>query len=194
MGEKDRTYTFSDLFHYVTGTHGTAADTSPAVVNSGGKHTTAPTAIVDGNAVVLWLSKHGYILPERQVILLDSQTTASGSGTGTALTGLGVYKDADVHVDVTLGTGTSGTLLLYLDARLDGTAWTNLARLTAFTTAAKSNVHLSKRQGAAEIAAVGTDAGAGTVRAMGWADDLRIRRDITGTSPSFSYRVWVNLV
>lgn len=194
MGEKDRTFSLGDLAHFITGTHGTAADTSPAIINIGGKHVTAPTAVTTGQSVVLWLSQHGYILPERQTILLDNQTTASGSGTGTALAGIGVYKDAELHFDITVGTGTTSTLALFVDSRLDGTTWINLGRLTAITTAGKADVHLTKRQTSSEILSVNSDAGAGTIRAMAWADDIRIRRDITGTSPSFSYRVWINLV
>ncbi|MDP3064745.1 MAG: hypothetical protein Q8O40_16315 [Chloroflexota bacterium] len=126
-------------------------------------------------------------------LLLDSFTTANGSATGTAAVGLAPYRDADVLVDVTVASGTAATLDVYLDSRLDGTGWSNLGRLTAITGTAKALIHLSKRQAAVEIAGGVSDAGAGTVRAIGWGDDLRVRRNITGTTPSFSARVWLNL-
>ncbi len=127
-------------------------------------------------------------------LLLDSFTTAAGSATGTIAVGLAPYKDADVLVDVTAAAGTAATLDVYLDSRLDGTSWSNLGRLTAITGTAKALVHLSKRQAAVEIPGGGSDAGAGTIRAIGWGDDLRIRRDITGTTPSFTARVWLSLI
>ena len=194
MGAKDRRIPFDDILHLTHGYHGTAADADPTVVLSGGKHVKQPTAIDSGDVVTLWLGKQGHITPEIQALQLDGTTTSGVAGTGTWTTGLGPYKEVDVLVDVTAVGGTSPSVIFYIDSRLDGTGTLNLARFTAITTAGKAVVHLSKRQAAAQVTGMGSDAGAGTVRAIGWADDLRIRRTISGTAPTATYRVWLNLV
>lgn len=183
-----------DAIKHVYGVHDGSADATPSVFKIGGKYAAAPGTVGEGDAVILWLSRQGYLTPERQVLQLDSFTTATGSGVGTTLANIGAYKDADVMLDVTLGTGTSPTLDVYLDSQLDGTAWINIGHLTQITTATQVGVHITKRQSSGQVQGIGSDAGAGTIRALGWADNLRVRRSIGGTSPSFSALVWISLM
>ena len=195
MGKADR-IDYADYWATQTvGTHGVAADAAPLFVQSGGKWVAVPTAVADGQWVTQWLDKYGRSHPNLVNYLLDSATTATGSAIGSALVGMGAFSEVDLHVNVTVGTGTSPTLDLFVDSRLDGTNWTNIAHLTKVTTADKVSAHLSRRQGTnIEVVDVDTDAGAGTMRRIGWGDDVRIRRDIIGTSPSFSYTVYLHAV
>lgn len=129
--------------------------------------------------------------------LLHQFTTASGSGTGTVLGSIGQYRRAELFYHVTLATGTSATLLGYIDSRLDGTNWVNVGQFAVTTGTVKSQaVHVTKERGDDAVYAatdVTADAGAGSFRPFGWGDDMRVRLDIVGTSPSYSGRVWVNL-
>lgn len=171
MGYEERPYTVQDALNRVVQTS---------------------TLVGTGPDNVYWfVTGPNYVKP----VLLDSATTATGSATGTTTTGLAGFKQAYIFVDVTEGTGTSPTLNLFVDSRLDGTTYFNLARLGAITTGTINVMAiLNKSQTtAAEVTGLASDAGAGTVRNIPWADDLRIRRTITGTSPSFSYRVWLHL-
>ena len=189
MGKADRFLTTQDVLHLAYGEHGTAADSTPTVLVIGGKYVAQPTAVDGSDVVVLWLDEKGYSRPHLDALQLETFTTAATSGTSTPVTALGAFRDVDVTVDVSAASGTSPTLDIYLDGRLDGTAYANIARLTQVTTAGQYVAHLSKRQSAGQVT-VTSDAGAGTTRAIGWGDALRVRRVIGGTSPSFSARVW----
>jgi len=163
----------------------------------GGFYQQDPTAGTSGNWQRLWLNKEGMVIPERQNLLLDDVTTGTGSGTGTTTIGLGVYKECDLFLDVTAAAGGTDTadrtLAIFIDTRLDGTNYTNIAQFNGTGSVVQYHIHLTKQFQTTADLNVTADAGAGTIRAVGWADDLRVRRDITGTSPDFDYRVWINL-
>lgn len=126
---------------------------------------------------------------------LGSLTTA-GSGSGTthsAFTGLGGFRSVDVYVRVNTGTGTSPALDLFVDSRLDGTTWINLAHLTQMTASGDVMVRFSRYVATAvETSAIRGDAAAGAIRNVGWGDDLRLRSEIGGTTVSFTYAGWLN--
>mgnify|MGYP001563897537 CR=1 FL=1 len=195
MGKADRV-DYGDYWATQTvGTHGAAADAAPLFVQSGGKWVGVPTAVADGQWVTRWLDKYGRSHPNLVTYLLNSATTATGSATGTTLSGIGVYKEIDLIVRVTTAGGTSPALNLFVDSRLDGTNWTNIAHFDEINGTPSLAVHLSRAQGTSlQILSLDSDAAAGTIRRIGWGDDMRIRRDITGTTPSFSYTVYLNAV
>lgn len=180
----------------VWGVHdGTADGTAGEMWKVGGRYSATAAAVGDGDAALMWVDDRGRVHPHLDAYLLDSATTATGSATGTTSRGLGVFSEMDVMARVTVGTGTSATMDMFLDSRLDGTNYINVAHLTKFTGADTVVAHLSRRQGTSlELVDVDADAGAGTIRRIGWGDDLRVRRDITGTSPQFSYTVYINSV
>lgn len=128
--------------------------------------------------------------------------TAGSGGTGTAtsgsITGLGPFKDADVIVNVTAVVGAAtNTLIVFLDARLDGTNWYNVANYAVITTVGQYIAHVTKRQSNTLVPILDTvDAGAGTIRPLGFGDAIRVRRQITGTATtSFTGSVLItNLV
>ena len=198
---KDSTLPNSDILKLVVGEHNATAggnlanDPDPQFFKVGGKYVAitaaAPTAVEGADAVVLWLDQRGYITPHVETLLIDSFTTATGSATGTTVSGMGVFRDLDVILTVTLGTGTTPTLDFFLDSQLDGTNWTNSAHATQITGTGTRVLHLTKRDPAADVQGSG-DVGAGTVRALGWGNTIRSRRDITGTAPSFSATIYLN--
>ena len=188
-----------DIANKVYGTHGGTLDgagTGTLGLNKvGGRYEKLSALTPQGTLkeVVAWFDDKGVLVPHEENLQLDGQTTVAGSGVGTWATGLGRFKYAQIFVDVSLATGTSPTLDLYLDSRLDGTTVYNAAHLTQITAAIQYSVQLSKANLAGQID-VSADAGAGTARSMGGADDLRVRRSIGGTSPQFTFKTWVHLI
>lgn len=188
-----KNYTTQDAINSVLGEHKTTADANGNMLVGGGVYVGTPTAVANGQYVRTWHNAYGYLIPERQNILVGSLTTASATTTATlgTITGLGAFKDADILIDVTGTGGTASTLTVYVDSRLDGTTWTNIGAGTLMTTVSQHVVHITKRQVNGVVVVTGL-AGAGTVRAVGWADDVQIRYTIAGTTSNFSLRVWFN--
>lgn len=144
-------------------------------------------------------------VPMYKQVVLDSQTTVSGSGVGSWMTGLGYFKQILVHVRLSAVEGTSPTINMFVDTRLDGTNVTNLVSFPQLTNTATAGMLAVLNRDIDLVAnAAGTvggitsaleaDVGTGTVRTIGWGDDLRIRRAIAGTSPSYSYIVTLNCI
>ena len=188
-----RVYTVQGLLNAVAGEHSAVADDNGQLLVGGGVYVGTPTAVANGDMVRTWLNRFGYANPERQTILLGSLNGAVATTTavlGTA-TGLGVFKDIDILINVTATGGATATLTVYVDSRLDGTTWSNLAAGVIMTTADTQVLHLTKRNPAAAVN-VAAVAGAGTVRAIGWADDLQVRYTLTGATSTADFRVWAN--
>lgn len=183
-----------DIANKVYGTHGATLDGTLGLKKIGGRYDKLSALTAQGAAreVVAWFDDKGVLVPHEENLQLDSATTVTGSATGTTQTGLGRFKYAQVYVNVSAATGTSPTLDIYLDSRLDGTNYKNIAHLTQITGTIDYSVQLSKANLAGQVD-VTSDAGAGTIRSVGWGDDLRVRRDIGGTSPQFTYKVWLQL-
>lgn len=188
-----KNYTTQDLLNSVVGEHNAVADGNGNALVGGGVYVGTPTAVANGDLVRRWLNAYGYPNPERQTILLGSLNGAVATTTATlgTATGLGVFKDMDILINVTATGGSTATLTVYIDSRLDGTTWSNLAAGAIMTTADTQVVHLTKRNPATAIN-VNAVAGAGTVRAIGWADDLRVRYTLTGATSTADFRVWAN--
>ena len=126
--------------------------------------------------------------------ILDSRTASTSSGTGTWSTGLGGFRQVDIYVRFSTFTGTISLVDVYVDSRIDGTNSVNVAHFTQFTSATGATADavarlISDVGTPVEAGALRADAGAGTIRNIGWGNDLRIRRDISGgtTAPIFSY-------
>jgi hypothetical protein len=174
--------------------HGDAAIDSPSRLSVGGKYVKQPTANADGDAVIIWADARGYIKPHLQAVTLALITTAGANSTGTTTEGLGPFEEADLVLNVTAQSGTTPTLNVLVDGRYDGTNFINIAKYTQVGgTIGKYNLHITKRltQGLVDVSA---DAGAGTTRAVGFGDALRVRWVIAGTSPSYTAAVYISLV
>ena len=117
---------------------------------------------------------------------------AGGTATSTSITSLQHFQNIAVYADVTFSQGAAtNTLILLVDARLNGTDFVNVARFTDITTAGQAIVHLTKQRTNSEVIFAG-DAGAGTVRAVGFGDAVRVRRQITGTATTqFTATVYI---
>lgn len=127
----------------------------------------------------------------------------TGSGTGTWTTGLGGYKVLDVYLRMTTGTGTVSTMDVFVESRLDGTNAVGIGAFSQITSAnagtQDQGIRFSIYAAQATLlsgvsSALRADPGAGSARQIGWGDDLRIRRDVSGgtTSPNFNFTVTVN--
>ena len=191
MGDQDRTLSTQDILNLARGVHGAGADDLPTVLKVGGKFVNQPTANDSGDAVVIWTSQEGYLRPHLLPVSIYSFTTAGTPGTSTALTGLGAFLDGDLLVDVTVASGTAATLGILIDGRLDGTKYYNIAQLPVIIGTGQYSGHITKRQNAIGTVLTGT-ADFGTFRAVGFGDAIQIRRQISGTSPSFSATIWAN--
>ena len=138
-----------------------------------------------------------YTPPATATVTLHTFTTAGSGATGTATSttqaDLGTYQDLDIYADITLGTGAAtNSLLVFVDGRQDGTTFVNIGQFAVFTTISRAVMHLTKRNPAGAVATVDVDAGAGTVRAFGFGDAVRIRRQITGTATTqFSASIFI---
>ena len=189
-------YDAQTILNAEMGQHGTASPAgNPEFERSGGRYVlpTTATAVASGADVTQWLDARGYPTPHFEAYLLYS-TLGVGTITNFAaatMTGLGVFKTLQVQVNVLATGGSTATLSVYLDSRFDGTNWINVARATTLTTASQSLLVLTKPVTASEVL-VTTDAGVGTVRAIGFADDLRLRHTISGATSTFDYTVYVN--
>lgn len=188
-----KNYTTQDLLNAVAGEHGTTADQKGIYLIGGGVHVAAPTAVTGTAFVRTWLNAHGYPTPERQNVLVGSLTTASAATTALvgSITGIGAFRDLDILVDVTGTSGTASTLTVYVDSKLDGTTYANIGAGTLMTTVSSQVIHLTKRQ-ANGVSMVTALAGAGTVRPIGWGDDIRVTYTVEGTTSAMTFRVWFN--
>lgn len=194
MGQNDLTQPLHghDVLRWTIGTDDATAGTGTAlhVIKVGARGTNDPRAVNGGDTVILWADVQGYLHPHLDAFLLDSDTTVATGATGTAKTGLGAFRDIDAVITVTAASGTSPTMDIILEGRLDGTNFAALSK-SRFTTAGTGIVHVTKRLATGSADGTG-DPNAGVVRGYGFGDALRVRREITGTSPSFSYTVYIN--
>jgi len=190
-GDSDRRMSAGDALSRVKHVHDGTSETNPMIFLIGGQAhiaTAVRTGVGSADAVVLNLDEHGYSTPYLEKVTLDAQTTAGTNKTGTTFGHLHAFKDGDLAFYITGAAGTSPTLDMFIDTRFDGTNWTNVGALTQITATGTVIAHVSRRQSAGEID-VAADATAGTIRAIGFGSDLRIRSTIGGTSPSFSWNV-----
>ena len=168
-----------EIFNRILKVAGTSQDTDPAA----------------------WVTQPAF----RQFVLHSVTVGTVGSSVGTTTTALGGYREAAFYVSFSTFTGTVATFDLYIDSRLDGTNFVNLAHInyTSATAATARDVILLTRivgtgivVGALGYVVLTTaDLAAGTIAHVGWGDDLRIRQ-VAGsgtTAPIYSYTVTANL-
>ena len=187
------------LHRAVVGTDDAVADplgTSRLFYVVGGIPDQTGTRAANGDWRALNINRFGGLTPERQAILIGSLTTASATTTADlgSATNIAYYKNAQVLIDVTGTGGTASTLTVYVDSRLDGTTYMNIAAGTIMTTASRQVITLQKVHSANASTIITDLAGAGTVRNVGWSDDIQVRYTIAGTTANFDCRVWLNLI
>lgn len=187
------------LVRSIIGTDDVAADplgTNRLLLVIGGIAEQTGTRVAIGDWRALNLNRFGGLAPERQAILIGSLTTASGTTTANlgSATNLGHYRQAQIVVDVTATGGTASTLTVYVDSRLDGTTYMNLAAGTILTTASRQVISVSKERSTNNATLITGDAGAGTTRDVAFADDVQVRYSVAGTTANFDFRVWLNLI
>lgn len=187
------------LIRAVVGTDDGAADplgTNRLLLVIGGIAEPTATRVAIGDWRALNVNRFGGLTPERQAILIGSLTTASGTTTAAlgSATNIAHYQNAQVLVDVTATGGTASTLTIYVDSRLDGTTYMNIAAGTILTTASQQIFQVTKDPATNNTTLITGDAGAGTVRNVGFADDIQVRYSVAGTTANFSFRVWLNLI
>lgn len=98
--------------------------------------------------------------------LVPSAARTSSADSG-ALTGWGVPDVARVQLDVTAAAGTSPTLDVVVEDTLDGTNWNVVGTFAQKTATGREVINLSTP----------------------FADRLRVRWTVGGTSPSFTFSV-----
>jgi hypothetical protein len=91
----------------------------------------------------------------------------TGSGDSGPLTGWGVPSVARVQLDVTAAAGVGPTLDVVVEDTLDGTGWNVVGTFTQRTAVGRQVINLSTP----------------------FADRLRVRWTIAGTTPSFTFSV-----
>ena len=183
-------YTLQDAVNAVFSTNGQVADLNPAGLMGMGRYVGTPTAVADGQYVTVLLNKIGLPVADRQSVLLFTTTTgATGTFTSTAFANIGGFYNLDILIDVTATGGSTATLTSFIDSRLDGTTWVNLAQGATHTTASRQVIHLTKQQTGTSLL-ITTDAGVGTTRPIGWGDDIRYRYSVGGATSTFTFRVW----
>ena len=176
------------------------ATTGTSYMKIGGLASPTGTRVAVGDDVFLRLNQFGGITPERQNVLIGtitSSTATSGAQVGSA-TNIGQYKFAQVVISLNGATGDTNSSTFFVDSRLDGTTWLNIAAspvmATVTSTATVHVIQLTKNIATPMTTAITADAGPGTVRNVAFADDLRVRYTVTGDTAAVSFRIWVNLI
>ncbi|MDQ3095114.1 MAG: hypothetical protein M3Q82_04010 [Actinomycetota bacterium] len=105
-------------------------------------------------------------MASRSETLLPSAARTTGSQT-SSFGGWGDTLQLRAQIDVTAASGTSPNLTAFIEDTLDGTNWNVIGTFAAKTAAGR------------EVISVTTP----------YADDIRVRWVITGTTPSFTFAV-----
>ena len=191
-------YAANSILNYVLGWHGTAVAASgglPEFLRIGGRHIEQPSSATGTLDLTLWLDERGYLNPHIDAITLFSTTTAGTVTTlsSTITVGFGAMKQALVLVDVTGTGGTAPTLDCFVDRQFGGTRWINVARTTLMVGPQASMIILDRSPGTGgQIGSVQADAGAGTVRSVGFGDNFRVRFSVGSNATSqVSFAVYI---
>ena len=177
------------IFNYVLGQQGTAAPGGIAseFIRVGGVVGTAPGTYADSVDVGRWTDRRGFDNPHLDNITLFSTTTAGTqtTSTGTWLTGVGGLNHLMVLVDITATAGTDPTLDCFVDTDFGGTRVINVARSTLMVGPQAALIILDKSPATGgQVASVNADAGAGTVRSIGFGDRVRVRYSVGSNATS----------
>jgi len=178
------------ILNYVLGLHGTAVAASgglPEFLRVGGRHLEQPPSATGTLDIVMWTDERGYLKPHLDAITLISTTTAGTqtTSTGTLTAGFGAMKQAIVLVDITGTGGTDPTLDCFIDSDFGGTRIINVARTTLMVGPQAAMIILDRAPGTGgQIGSINADAGAGTVRSVGFGDRIRVRYSVGSNATS----------
>ena len=136
-----------------------------------------------------------------RLAIIHDFTTAGSGATGTA-TGSGFrflepYSDVEIIIDVTSTAGAAtNTLKVFVDTELAASAasgtWRNIGVFPALVSPGQTVMHITRRQPSG-IEVATSDAGFGTLRAIGHGTSLRVRREVTGTATTkFSATIYIS--
>ena len=182
----------------VAGQNDQVADTGTKdfFIKVGGVASQTGTRVADGDDVTQRFNRFGGIIPERQYILIGTLTGAGATTTANlgSSTLIGNFYQAQFLIDVTATGGATATLTVYMDSRLDGTTYMNIAAAAVMTTASRQVVQIQRNFGTNISTIITGEAGAGTIRNVGFADNLQVRYTISGATSTFDARVWLNLL
>lgn len=134
------------------------------------------------------LQRANHFIQNYSLLASTARTTSSQSAT---LTGFGSFRTALIQLNVTVQSGATPTLDVYIDTTIDNTNWINIAHFTQFAaTIGRRVIQLSEHtaSGVSDIDPT-VDLPAGTVRQGPWGSSLRVRWIITGGTPSFTFSV-----
>ena len=187
----------SEIYNVVVGEHGSAAAGNPNFLRTGGKYVDQPTAVASGRDVVTWRDERGYRTPHYEVSVFGTVTTGASASTGISTgSGFGPFKHVTFFTDVTLATGAVATLNVLIDTVLGASGtWVNIAQSTIYTATGGYALQLTRNFATQAQVDLTADAGAGTLRNVGWGDKIRIRKVVTGTATtSVSATVYVSVV
>lgn len=129
---------------------------------------------------------------ETELVASAARTTSSDSG---VLDGFSDSQTMSLLLQVTAASGTTPQLNVALEHTYDGTTWYELGRIGAANIAAAGHYTLdigpgiNDRTNAAVTPLSGTQAHSRAAVNATFADRLRIKWTISGTTPSFTFRV-----
>lgn len=132
-------------------------------------------------------------LPQSQygatVTYLASAARAATTNSSGNEVGIEMYSQVIVELAVTVASGTTPTLNVYLQQLLpDGTTWNDIGAFTQMT-GTGTRVMAMVAGGNSEFAQGSGALTAGTMRATPLGDTHRVRAVIGGTNPSFTFSV-----
>jgi len=122
--------------------------------------------------------------------IIFAKQTLTASASGASIPGIEKYTSAIFQLEVGTVTGTTPTLDVYVQTFLpDNTTWEDIVHFTQVTSSTSHQLAWFV-SGAATLAAVQTEGlSAGTIRAFGLGNSIRVRCVVAGTSPSFGNTV-----
>lgn len=103
-----------------------------------------------------------------ELVVTSAARTTSGSSTPTS--GWGVVSQLRVQLEATAASGTTPTLDVVVEDTVDGTNYNTIATFTQLTAAGRQVVNVTTP----------------------FADTLRVRWTVAGTTPSFTFSVLVH--
>ena len=122
-------------------------------------------------------------------LLASAARTASGNS--LVSNEHGVFKTGIIQLNVTAASGTVPTLDVYIDSSVDGaTTFINMVHFTQMITTGRRVFLINENASPIATDFDGTaDLAAGVVRNGPWGSLIRVRWVITGTAPSFTFKV-----
>lgn len=184
---------------YTMGQHGTttpASGTLAEFTRQGAMVQTSTGTYPLGTDLVDWVDRRGWNTPHLDTVTLFSTTTAGTqtTSTGTWLSALGGLNKLQLLVDITATGGTDPTLDAFVDTDFGGTRVINVARTTLMVGPQAALIILDRSPSTGGmVASINADAGAGTVRSVGFGDRVRVRYSVGSNATSqVSFAVYIS--